>query len=84
MYSVKPISFQGTTYYGIFDEVGGDIKEQSTSEETMKRSFPTRKMPQNYYCKIQAPDGQFLCTCNSKQANWYLNKGLGGKIVSFE
>lgn len=30
-------------------------------------------------CIMQAPDGQVLCVCDEKKAEWYIDKGLAGK-----
>ncbi|XP_015116228.1 exonuclease 3'-5' domain-containing protein 2 [Diachasma alloeum] len=40
-------------------------------------SIPTRKEPLYHNCYLQAPDGETLCTCDRKKAEWYVTKGLG-------
>ena len=30
-------------------------------------------------CRLYAPDGQLLCTCDRKKAEWYINKQLAGR-----
>lgn len=38
-----------------------------------------RKSPLYDNCFLHAPDGQPLCTCDRKKAQWYLDKGIGGR-----
>ena len=40
-------------------------------------SHSTLKKPLYDNAKLEAPDGQLLCTCDSKKALWYVTKGLG-------
>ncbi|XP_066581261.1 exonuclease 3'-5' domain-containing protein 2 [Prorops nasuta] len=40
-------------------------------------NLPTRVKPLYDNCYLQAPDGEVLCTCDSKKAEWYISKGLG-------
>lgn len=42
-----------------------------------KNSIPTRNKPLYHNCYLQAPDGDILCTCDRKKAEWYVTKGLG-------
>lgn len=51
-----------------------DVGEMSAAV----RSYSTRQSPLYHNCKLQAPDGQLLCTCDEKKANWYMDKELGG------
>ena len=55
-------------------------KPVNESTKNKERSFYTRKRPLWDNCELQAPDGQALCTCDSRKANWYINKGLGVKV----
>ncbi|XP_003472425.1 exonuclease 3'-5' domain-containing protein 2 [Cavia porcellus] len=43
--------------------------------------YSTRKSPLYDNCFLHAPDGQPLCTCDRKKAQWYLDKGIG-ELVS--
>ncbi|XP_043601729.1 exonuclease 3'-5' domain-containing protein 2 isoform X1 [Bombus pyrosoma] len=45
-----------------------------------KNNVPTRNKPLYHNCYLQAPDGEILCTCDRKKAEWYLTKGLGEVI----
>ena len=36
-----------------------------------------RKSPLYHNAKLQAPDGQPLCVCDTKKAEWYVSKGIG-------
>lgn len=46
----------------------------------LKRSYSTRNTPLYHNVHLQAPDGELLCTCDTKKAKWYVNKGLAVKI----
>ncbi|XP_070973388.1 exonuclease 3'-5' domain-containing protein 2-like [Oncorhynchus clarkii lewisi] len=39
--------------------------------------YAARKSPLYDNCFLYAPDGQPLCTCDKKKAQWYLDKGIG-------
>ena len=39
-------------------------------------SLATRKEPLYHNCYLQAPDGETLCTCDRKKAEWYVSKRL--------
>lgn len=43
----------------------------------------TRATPLYENCYLQAPDGQLLCTCDRRKAEWYLQKDIG-ELVSAE
>ena len=40
----------------------------------------TRKSKMYHNAKLEAPDGQPLCVCDTKKAQWYIEKGLGTLI----
>ncbi|XP_044292794.1 exonuclease 3'-5' domain-containing protein 2 [Varanus komodoensis] len=42
--------------------------------------YSARKSPLYDNCFLHAPDGQPLCTCDRKKAQWYLDKGIGELI----
>ncbi|XP_043466914.1 exonuclease 3'-5' domain-containing protein 2 [Leptopilina heterotoma] len=42
-----------------------------------KNSIPARNKPLYHNCYLQAPDGDTLCTCDRKKAEWYVAKELG-------
>ncbi|XP_063296231.1 exonuclease 3'-5' domain-containing protein 2 [Pelobates fuscus] len=42
--------------------------------------YSARKAPLYDNCFLHAPDGQPLCTCDRKKAQWYLDKGIGDLI----
>lgn len=48
-----------------------------------KNSIPARNKPLYHNCYLQAPDGDTLCTCDKKKAEWYVSKQLG-EVVSEE
>ncbi|XP_048341438.1 exonuclease 3'-5' domain-containing protein 2 isoform X2 [Sphaerodactylus townsendi] len=43
--------------------------------------YSARKSPLYDNCFLHAPDGQPLCTCDRKKAQWYLDKGIA-ELVS--
>ncbi|XP_057342216.1 exonuclease 3'-5' domain-containing protein 2 [Microplitis mediator] len=47
---------------------------------TIKQNAPTRKEPLYHNCYLEAPDGETLCTCDRKKAEWYIAKNLGVKV----
>ncbi|KAL7288082.1 hypothetical protein TKK_0017871 [Trichogramma kaykai] len=55
------------------------IKKINDSEP--KSSVPTRNKPLYHNCYLQAPDGDILCTCDRKKADWYVSKGLGEVVL---
>ncbi|KAK2533265.1 Exd2 [Columba livia] len=42
--------------------------------------YSARKSPLYDNCFLHAPDGQPLCTCDRKKAQWYVDKGIGELI----
>ena len=44
-------------------------------------SHSTLKKPLYDNAKLEAPDGDLLCVCDSKKALWYVDKGLGQIIA---
>ncbi|XP_068109940.1 exonuclease 3'-5' domain-containing protein 2 [Hyperolius riggenbachi] len=44
--------------------------------------YSVRKSPLYDNCFLHAPDGQPLCTCDRKKAQWYLDKGIGDLVSS--
>ncbi|ESO93138.1 hypothetical protein LOTGIDRAFT_119943, partial [Lottia gigantea] len=44
------------------------------------RSYSSRQRPLYHNCQLEAPDGQMLCTCDVKKAQWYIMKDLGYKV----
>ncbi|KAH0956288.1 hypothetical protein HN011_006778 [Eciton burchellii] len=57
------------------------IADQNNNER--KNTIPTRIKPLYHNCYLQAPDGDILCTCDRKKAEWYITKKLG-ELVSTE
>ena len=59
-------------------------KEVSSSSPNQKnlnqRNHETRKSNLYHNCFLQAPDGQVLCTCDTKKANWYIDRDIGYRV----
>ncbi|XP_014203861.1 exonuclease 3'-5' domain-containing protein 2 [Copidosoma floridanum] len=53
----------------------------SISNNKLKsNSIPVRSKPLYHNCYLQAPDGEILCTCDKKKAEWYVFKQLGDVV----
>ena len=58
-------------------------EEKSPSPQTIglkRMQNSTRKSPLYHNCMLEAPDGQLLCTCDTKKAHWYIAKGIGYQV----
>ena len=64
---------------GIGQSNSGKTKEPG--RENKKKSHSLRKTPLYHNAKLQAPDGQPLCVCDVRKAEWYISKGLGAKVA---
>ncbi|GFO20170.1 exonuclease 3'-5' domain-containing protein 2 [Plakobranchus ocellatus] len=56
----------------LLTKASGKIKESS--------AYSVRKKPLWDNCRLEAPDGTMLCTCDTRKAQWYLDKELADKI----
>lgn len=54
-------------------KTNGKIKDSS--------AYSVRKRPLWDNCKLEAPDGTMLCTCDARKAQWYLDKEIADKIL---
>ncbi|KYO21691.1 exonuclease 3'-5' domain-containing protein 2 isoform X2 [Alligator mississippiensis] len=64
------------------------VNQQGKDPRKQKRKplgvgYSARKSPLYDNCFLHAPDGQPLCTCDRKKAQWYLDKGIG-ELVSMD
>lgn len=48
---------------------------------TTTRSMCTRSSPLYQNCLLLAPDGELLCTCDKRKADWYVNKSLATVVA---
>ncbi|XP_007891366.2 exonuclease 3'-5' domain-containing protein 2 [Callorhinchus milii] len=48
-----------------------------TQRKPLGVGYSARKSPLYDNCFLHAPDGQPLCTCDRKKAQWYIDKGIG-------
>jgi len=55
-------------------------KPQKTSPEPETKRYKPRKSPLYHNAKLEAPDGQRLCVCDTKKAAWYVAKGIGSYV----
>ncbi|XP_058455385.1 exonuclease 3'-5' domain-containing protein 2 [Malaya genurostris] len=53
-----------------------------TDATIIKRSMATRAKPLYDNCMMQAPDGEVLCTCDRKKAEWYVMKDLAEIVTN--
>ncbi|XP_046376546.1 exonuclease 3'-5' domain-containing protein 2-like [Haliotis rufescens] len=65
---------------------GTPRRTQTSAKQTEKpgiekgRAYSARARPLYHNCQLQAPDGQPLCTCDIRKAEWYIEKQLGDKV----
>lgn len=50
-------------------------------DKSLTRSMCTRSSPLYQNCLLQAPDGELLCTCDKRKADWYVKKDLASVIA---
>lgn len=55
----------------------GKCMKDSKQNNAGHSSIPTRNKPLYHNCYLQAPDGEILCTCDRKKAEWYIKRELG-------
>ena len=55
----------------------------ATDKKAYKGTRTVRKSPLYMNCMLAAPDGSKLCTLSRKKADWYIERGLGGKIYQY-
>ncbi|XP_073948726.1 exonuclease 3'-5' domain-containing protein 2-like isoform X2 [Choristoneura fumiferana] len=57
-------------------------KDKRTGNQLVNKrySHATRSKPLYNNGILQAPDGELLCTCDSKKARWYVEKGLASVV----
>lgn len=49
-------------------------------QKANKRYHSTRTKPLYHNCLMQAPDGELLCTCDRRKAEWYVQRELGDLV----
>ncbi|XP_052101833.1 exonuclease 3'-5' domain-containing protein 2-like isoform X1 [Mytilus californianus] len=54
--------------------------EEISAKDKETRAYVLRQRPLYYNCYLLAPDGESLCTCDVKKAEWYIEKGLADKV----
>jgi hypothetical protein len=60
------------------DNADGDGGNNSRNALKSKSSSSLRQKLMYSNCFMQAPDGQVLCVCDAKKAQWYCEKELAG------
>ncbi|GFS01716.1 exonuclease 3'-5' domain-containing protein 2 [Elysia marginata] len=69
-----PYTFKGENKGAVLaPKTNGKVKDTS--------AYSVRKRPLWDNCKLEAPDGTMLCTCDARKAQWYLDKELADKIL---
>ncbi|XP_052890506.1 exonuclease 3'-5' domain-containing protein 2 [Anopheles moucheti] len=53
------------------------LLQAQNNQKTNKRYHSTRSKPLYHNCLMQAPDGELLCTCDRRKAEWYVQRELG-------
>ncbi|XP_041764587.1 exonuclease 3'-5' domain-containing protein 2 [Anopheles merus] len=64
---------------------GGSSKSKKllapqNNQKGNKRYHSTRTKPLYHNCLMQAPDGELLCTCDRRKAEWYVQRELGDLV----
>ncbi|XP_074092143.1 exonuclease 3'-5' domain-containing protein 2 isoform X2 [Macrotis lagotis] len=79
--SAKKTRNQKSRASGMFsgNPKGRDPRKQK--QKPLGKGYSARKSPLYDNCFLHAPDGQPLCTCDRRKAQWYLDKGIG-ELVS--
>ncbi|XP_059151349.1 exonuclease 3'-5' domain-containing protein 2-like isoform X2 [Physella acuta] len=71
---------------GLVDNYTSTNKLSSSNKSSVEKkgtnAYSSRKRPLWDNCRLEAPDGTLLCTCDLKKAQWYLNKNLGDEVCS--
>ncbi|XP_058058316.1 exonuclease 3'-5' domain-containing protein 2 [Anopheles bellator] len=52
-------------------------------QKAAKRNYSTRTKPLYHNCLLEAPDGELLCTCDRRKAEWYVQRELGD-VMGFD
>ncbi|CAK1548737.1 unnamed protein product [Leptosia nina] len=60
-----------------------EVEKQPKKELAQSKRYPyaARSSPLYHNCFLQAPDGELLCTCDTKKAKWYVEKELADVIT---
>lgn len=54
----------------------------SNMKKPLSRGISTRSKTLYDNCLMEAPDGELLCTCDRKKAQWYVDQNLGQEVKS--
>ncbi|XP_036322453.1 LOW QUALITY PROTEIN: exonuclease 3'-5' domain-containing protein 2 [Rhagoletis pomonella] len=54
--------------------------KKAKQKQMQTRSISTRSRALYDNCNLQAPDGELLCTIDSKKAQWYVDQNLGDQV----
>ncbi|XP_041369595.1 exonuclease 3'-5' domain-containing protein 2-like [Gigantopelta aegis] len=60
--------------------VSKDGVHVSKDDVHVRRAFSPRQRPVRFSCQVLAPDGTYLCMCDTCKADWYVQRNLGCKI----
>ncbi|XP_012223059.1 exonuclease 3'-5' domain-containing protein 2 [Linepithema humile] len=74
--ALRSPSVDSITSNKILNNIKSPIMDKNNNAER-KNTIPTRVKPLYHNCYLQAPDGDILCTCDRKKAEWYITKKLG-------
>lgn len=70
---------------GTLASKGQSMKNSSKNNNTRRKDFSrnmcTRSKRLYDNCLLEAPDGEILCTCDKKKADWYLSQKLGTLVA---
>uniref|UniRef100_A0AAG5CUQ4 Exonuclease 3'-5' domain-containing protein 2 n=1 Tax=Anopheles atroparvus TaxID=41427 RepID=A0AAG5CUQ4_ANOAO len=56
------------------------LLDPQNQQKAAKRYHTTRTKPLYHNCIMEAPDGEILCTCDRRKAEWYVQRELGDLV----
>ncbi|KPJ17820.1 Exonuclease 3'-5' domain-containing protein 2 [Papilio machaon] len=76
------IGFKNKHTSKLGSEIKKDKEGKLTKDSVVSKRYPhaTRSKPLYHNCFLVAPDGELLCTCDTKKAEWYVDKGLADVV----
>lgn len=56
---------------------GRGVTPEDVQNRPLSRAYKARQSVMYHNCRLLAPDGMLLCTCDKRKAMWYIGRGLG-------
>ncbi|KAL3863647.1 hypothetical protein ACJMK2_005395 [Sinanodonta woodiana] len=71
---------QNSNSHQPYEEYPFRTNKQLQEQRKKISCYTSRQRPLYYNCRLLAPDGTMLTTCDIRKAEWYLDKGLADKV----